>query len=67
MKEVKMTKKELAERLGIDVKTLDSWEEKRPEVMRLIRIGLAAEQHTKDVEKYLTELKDNIVNQGSDS
>jgi len=62
-----MTKKELAERLGIDVKTLDSWEEKRPEVMRLIRIGLAAEQHTRDVEKYLTKLKDNIINQGSDS
>ncbi|MCB4773597.1 MAG: hypothetical protein LGB05_08270 [Sulfurovum sp.] len=59
-----MTKKELAKKLDIDVKTLDSWEEKRPEVMRLIRIGLAAEQHTKDVERYLTELKNNIINQG---
>jgi transcriptional regulator with XRE-family HTH domain len=59
-----MTKKELAERLGIDVKTLDSWEEKRPEVMRLVRLGLATEEHVKDVEKYLQELKCNIIDQG---
>ena len=52
-----MTQKELAERLGLDVKTLKSWEETRPEVMRLIKIGLATEQHIKDVEKYLEELK----------
>lgn len=67
LKSVEMTKKELAKKLDIDVKTLDSWEEKRPEVMRLIRIGLAAEQHTKDVERYLTELKNSIVNRGSSS
>ena len=61
-----MTKKELAERLGIDVKTLNSWEKNRPEVMRLIHLGLATEGHIEDVEKYLTKLKDNIINQGSD-
>ena len=62
-----MTKKELAKKLDIDVKTLDSWEEKRPEVMRLIGIGLATEQHSKDVERYLAKLKDNIIDQGSSS
>ncbi len=56
-----MTKKELAERLGIDVKTLDSWEEKRPEVMRLIRIGLNTEEHINEVEKYLEKLKESHV------
>jgi transcriptional regulator with XRE-family HTH domain len=60
-----MTKKELAERLGIDVKTLDSWEEKRPEVMRLVRLGLATEEHIKDVEKYLAELKCTMIDQGN--
>lgn len=52
-----MTKKELAERLGIDVKTLKSWEEQRPEVMRLVRLGLATEKHVGDVEKYIEEIK----------
>ena len=60
-----MTKKELAERLGIDVKTLDSWEEKRPEVMRLVRLGLATEEHIKDVEKYLAELKCTMIDKGN--
>ncbi|WP_415397935.1 hypothetical protein [Sulfurimonas sp. CS5] len=52
-----MTKKELAERLGIDVKTLKSWEEQRPEVMRLVRLGLATEKHVQDIESYLQEIK----------
>lgn len=52
-----MTKKEFAERLGLDVKTLASWEETRPEVMKLIRLGLATEKHVIDVEKYLKEIK----------
>ncbi|WP_294966935.1 hypothetical protein [Sulfurimonas sp.] len=52
-----MTKKEFAKRLNIDVKTLNSWEEQRPEVMRLVRIGLATEKHVKDVETYIEEIK----------
>ena len=52
-----MTKKELAERLQIDIKTLKSWEELRPEVMRLIRLGLATEQYMDDFEKHLEQLK----------
>lgn len=54
-----MTKKELAKKLNIDVKTLNSWEENRPEVMRLIKLGLQAEVHVEDVEKYLKKLKGN--------
>lgn len=52
-----MTQKELAERLGLDVKTLKSWEDTRPEVMRLIKIGLMTEEHIIDVEKYLENFK----------
>ncbi len=65
IKEIYMTKKELAKRLNIDAKTLKSWEENRPEVMRLIRIGLATEQHINDVETYLSILKDTDLNQDS--
>ena len=54
-----MTKKELAERLNLDVKTLKSWEETRPEVMKLIRLGLATEQHVEDLEEYLKKIKPN--------
>jgi hypothetical protein len=57
-----MTQKELAERLGLDVKTLKSWEETRPEVMRLIKIGLVTEQHIVDVEKYLENFKKLLKN-----
>lgn len=57
-----MTQKELAERLGLDVKTLKSWEETRPEVMRLIKIGLVTEQHIVDVEKYLENFKKLVKN-----
>jgi len=53
-----MTKKELAKRLNIDIKTLNSWEENRSEVMRLIKLGLQAEAHIEDVEEYLKQLKD---------
>jgi len=56
-----MTKKELAKRLGIDVKTLNSWEESRPEVMKLIRLGLAVEEHIDDVEKYFETIK-KVIN-----
>lgn len=52
-----MTQKELAKRLNLDVKTLKSWEETRPEVMRLIRLGLATEKHLQEVEKYLENIK----------
>lgn len=52
-----MTKKALAERLNIDIKTLKAWEESRPEVMKLIRLGLATEAHVADIESYLDNLK----------
>lgn len=52
-----MTKKELAKRLNIDVKTLNSWEETRPEVMRLIHLGLETEKHIGDIESYVKNVK----------
>jgi DNA-binding XRE family transcriptional regulator len=52
-----MTKKELAERIDVDPKTLRNWEATKPELMKLIYLGLATEQHIVDVEKYLDSLQ----------
>jgi len=52
-----MTKKELAEWISVDPKTIKNWETSKPELLKLIYIGLAAEKHVEDVENYLQEIK----------
>lgn len=52
-----MTKKELAERINVDPKTLTNWEISKPELIKLIKLGLAAEKHLKDTEKYIQTIK----------
>ena len=47
-----MTKKELAERINVDPKTIKNWETSKPELIKLINLGL-------EVEKYLDS---NLVN-----
>jgi len=48
-----MTKKELAERINVDPKTLRNWKTSKPELLRLIYLGLATEEHIKVTEEYL--------------
>jgi|GEM_PF-2151056 len=55
-----MTKKELADRINVDPKTLKNWETTKPELMKLIQLGLAAEKHIKDVEQYLKTIQDEM-------
>lgn len=55
-----MTKKELAERINIDPKTLKNWETTKPELIKLIYIGLATEEHIKETDKYLQTIKNLI-------
>ncbi|MGE4295389.1 MAG: hypothetical protein AB7E49_06805 [Campylobacterales bacterium] len=52
-----MTKKELAERIRVDPKTLKNWETTKPELIKLIHLGLAAEAHIEEVEKYLRSIQ----------
>lgn len=52
-----MTKKELAKRINVDPKTLTNWETSKPELIKLLQLGLVAEQHIQDVENYLNKIK----------
>ncbi|MDO9055345.1 MAG: hypothetical protein Q7U69_02255 [Sulfuricurvum sp.] len=52
-----MTKKELAERIDVDPKTLRNWEATKPELMKLIYLGLATEKHLKLTQEYLNTVK----------
>jgi DNA-binding XRE family transcriptional regulator len=56
-----MTKKDLAQKINVHPKTLTNWEKDKPELMRLIQLGLAAEEHLKDTEIYIKKMK-NICN-----
>lgn len=52
-----MTKKELAERIDVDPKTLRNWEATKPELIKLIYLGLATEKHLKLTQEYLNTVK----------
>lgn len=52
-----MTQKELALLIGKDVKTLRNWKEENPELIRLIKQGLALDESVKATEEHLKRLK----------
>jgi len=53
-----MTKKELAERINVDPKTLKNWETTKPELLKLIYLGLATEKYIAQTESYLKIIKE---------
>lgn len=53
-----MTRKELAEKLGVDPTTLRNWEMNKPELVRLINQGLALDEYVEEIEKNLQKLKE---------
>lgn len=59
---MKISKKELAERINVDPKTITNWKTTKPELIKLIYLGLAAEEHTKETEKYLENIKGLKIN-----
>jgi len=52
-----MTKKELANRINVDPKTLKNWETSKPELLKLIYLGLASEKHLRETEEYIKTMK----------
>lgn len=53
-----MTKKELAERINVDPKTLKNWETSKPELLKLIYLGLATEENLNDMDSYMNKIKE---------
>jgi transcriptional regulator with XRE-family HTH domain len=52
-----MTRKDLAEELGISLRTLDNWENEKPGLVKLINLGLTMEDQIDEAEKHLEKLK----------
>ena len=52
-----MNKNELAELLGISVKTMYNWEKEKPDLVRLINQGMALDESIEATEKHLENLK----------
>jgi transcriptional regulator with XRE-family HTH domain len=52
-----MTRKELADSLGISLRTLDNWEKEKPDLVRLINQGMALDESIEATEKHLENLK----------
>lgn len=52
-----MTRKELAEKLGVDPTTLRNWEKNKPELIKLINAGLMLQSQIEEMEKSLNQLK----------
>lgn len=54
---MKISKKELAERINVDPKTITNWETTKPELIKLIYLGLATEKYINETEKYFENIK----------
>lgn len=52
-----MTKEELAEEMGISLKTLYNWEKEKPGLVKLINLGLTVEDQICEAERHLEKLK----------
>jgi predicted site-specific integrase-resolvase len=52
-----MNKNELAETLGISLKTLYNWEKEKPDLVRLINQGLALDDSIEETKRHLEKLE----------
>lgn len=50
-----MTKSELAKRINVDIKTLSNWEDNKPELIKLINLGLSSEKYMNNTQKFFEE------------
>ncbi len=61
-----MTRKELAEMFNISVDTLGNWEKNKPELVRIINLGLLTNKQIEETKKLLEKLEEleNKANNG---
>ena len=52
-----MIRKELADLLGISLRTLDKWEKEKPDLVRLINQGLALDESIEETKRHLERLE----------
>ena len=52
-----MDKKELAKKMNISLKTLYNWEKEKPELIKLLNMGLALNKQIDETKKYLEKLE----------
>lgn len=53
-----MTREELAEMLGVSRNTLNNWEKEKPDLVKLINLGLTVEDQIEEAERHLEKLKE---------
>lgn len=53
-----MTRAELAEILGISLRTLSNWEKEKPTLVKLINQGLSIDEQIEEVKKNLKKLEE---------
>lgn len=53
-----MNKNELADTLGISLKTLYNWEKEKPDLVRLINQGLALDDSIEETKRHLERLEE---------
>lgn len=52
-----MTRKELADLLGISLRSLDNWEKEKPDLVRLINQGMALDESIEETKRHLERLE----------
>lgn len=53
-----MTREELAELFGVSRQTLNNWEKEKPELVKIINLGLTVEDQIEEAERHLEKLKE---------
>jgi len=53
-----MTRQELADLIGVSRNTLNTWEKDKPELVRLINLGLQTDVQIKETRKLLEKLEE---------
>mgnify|MGYP000877256078 CR=1 FL=1 len=52
-----MTRNEMADKFGVSLKTLYNWELEKPELIRIINLGLLADTQLEETKKHLEKLE----------